>query len=41
MAGVDMIIFHKHILPNDSPVQALIATKVVFDMVFSPITKKT
>ena len=33
-------VFHKHILPCESPIQALIATKVVFDMVFSPISKK-
>jgi DNA-directed RNA polymerase len=39
-AAKDKDIFHKHILPSDSPVQALIATKIVFDMVFSPISKK-
>ena len=39
-AGVMRNVFHKHILPCDSPVQAVLATKVVFDMVFSPISKK-
>ena len=39
-AAKDKDIFHKHILPSDSPVQAVLATKVVFDMVFSPISKK-
>ena len=36
----DNVLLHKHVLPTESPVQALIATKIVFDMVFSPISKK-
>ena len=40
MAGKDMDVFHKHILPSDSPVQAMLATKIVFDMVFSPVSNK-
>ena len=35
-AGQNMAMFHKHILPVDSGVQALIVCKVVFDHVFSP-----
>ena len=39
-AGNDHALFHKHILPSESSVQAVLATKIVFDMVFSPISKK-
>ena len=39
-AGKDHAVFHKHILPSDSPVQALLCCKVVFDHVFSPQKKK-
>ena len=39
-AAKDKQVFHKHILPTDSPVQAMLATKVVFDMAFSPVAKK-
>ena len=35
-----MHIFHKHILPSDTEVQALLTCKVVFDHVFSPQQKK-
>ena len=37
---VSRAIIHKYVLPTDTPVQAVLATKVVFDMVFSPISKK-
>ena len=36
----DNVLLHKYVLPTDSPVQAMLATKVVFDMVFSPLAKK-
>ena len=36
----DNVLLHKHVLPTDSPVQAMLATKVVFDMAFSPVSKK-
>ena len=39
-AGRDHIVFHKHILPSDSPIQALLCCKVVFDHVFSPNQSK-
>ncbi len=35
-AGKDYAIFHKHILPSSSEIQALLVTKVAFDHVFSP-----
>ena len=38
--GHSMQVFHKHILPNDSSIQAMLACKVVFDHVFSPASKK-
>jgi len=38
--GHSMQVFHKHILPNDSSIQAMLACKVVFDHVFSPTSKK-
>ena len=38
--GHSMEVFHKHILPNDSSIQAMLACKVVFDHVFSPTSKK-
>ena len=37
---VSKAIIHKYVLPTDTPVQAVLATKIVFDMVFSPISKK-
>ena len=41
-AGRDYAIFHKHILPSSSEIQALLVTKVAFDHVFSPQqTKQT
>ena len=40
IAGKNVMVFHKHILPNDSSVQAMLACKVVFDHVFSPTSKK-
>ena len=40
IAGHNMAMFHKHILPHDTPVQAMLACKVVFDHVFSPLAKK-
>ena len=40
IAGRNIAVFHKHILPNDSAIQAMLACKVVFDHVFSPTTKK-
>ena len=40
IAGRNIAVFHKHILPNDSNIQAMLACKVVFDHVFSPTTKK-
>ena len=39
-AGKNMQVFHKHILPVDSDLQALLVCKVVFDHVFMPQTKK-
>ena len=39
-AGRDYAVFHKHILPSSSEIQALLVTKVVFDHVFSPQQKK-
>ena len=39
-AGRNYVVFHKHILPSDSPIQALLSCKVVFDHVFSPQQKK-
>ena len=39
-AGKNYAIFHKHILPSSSEVQALLTCKVVFDHVFSPQQKK-
>ena len=39
-AGRDYVVFHKHILPSDSPIQALLCCKVVFDHAFSPQRKK-
>ena len=39
-AGKNYAIFHKHILPSGSEVQALLTCKVVFDHVFSPQQKK-
>ena len=38
--GHSMHVFHNHILPNDSSIQAMLACKVVFDHVFSPTSKK-
>ena len=38
--GHSMQVFHNHILPNDSAIQAMLACKVVFDHVFSPTSKK-
>ena len=38
--GHSMQVFHNHILPNDSNIQAMLACKVVFDHVFSPSSKK-
>ena len=38
--GHSMQVFHKHILPNDSAIQAMLTCKVVFDHVFSPTSKK-
>jgi DNA-directed RNA polymerase len=35
-----MQVFHKHILPTDSPIQAMLTCKVAFDHVFSPVSKK-
>ena len=40
IAGKNTVVFHKHILPNDSSIQAMLACKVVFDHVFSPASKK-
>ena len=40
IAGKNMQVFHAHILPTDSPVQAMLSCKVVFDHVFSPLSKK-
>ena len=40
MAGKNMQVFQGYILPTDSPVQALLCCKVVFDHVFSPLSKK-
>ena len=39
-AGKDYAVFHKHILPSESPIQALLCCKVIFDHVFSPQLKK-
>ena len=39
-AAKDKHIFHKHIFPADTTVQALLTCKVVFDHVFSPQQKK-
>ena len=36
IAGKDAIVVHKHILPVESDIQALLTCKVVFDHVFSP-----
>ena len=36
-AGTNMQVFHKHILPVDSDLQALLTCKVVFDHVLSLI----
>ena len=38
--GHSMQVFHNHILPNDSSIQAMLACKVVFDHVFPPTSKK-
>ena len=40
IAGKNAVVFHKHILPYDSAIQAMLACKVVFDHVFSPTSKK-
>jgi DNA-directed RNA polymerase len=40
IAGKNMQVFHKHILPTESPIQAMLSCKVVFDHVFSPVSKK-
>ena len=40
IAGKNIAVFHNHILPNDSAIQAMLACKVVFDHVFSPSSKK-
>ena len=40
IAGRNAVVFHNHILPNDSAIQAMLACKVVFDHVFSPTSKK-
>jgi DNA-directed RNA polymerase len=40
IAGKNVVVFHNHILPNDSAIQAMLACKVVFDHVFSPTSKK-
>ena len=37
--GQSMQVFHKHILPYESSIQAMLACKVVFDHVFSPSSK--
>ena len=39
-AGKDHALFHKHILPCESSIQALLTCKVAFDHVFSPQYKK-
>ena len=39
-AGKNYAIFHKHILPSSSEIQALLTCKVTFDHVFSPQQKK-
>ena len=39
-AGKNFVVFHKHILPSESSIQALLSCKVVFDHVFSPQQKK-
>ena len=39
-AGTNMQVFHKHILPVASDIQALLVSKVVFDHVFSSQQKK-
>jgi DNA-directed RNA polymerase len=39
-AGRNFHVFHKHILPSSSEIQALLTCKVVFDHVFSPQHKK-
>ena len=39
-AGRNFHVFHKHILPSSSEIQALLTCKVVFDHVFSPQQKK-
>ena len=38
--GHSMQVFHNHILPNDSAIQAMLTCKVIFDHVFSPTSKK-
>ena len=40
-AAKDKHIFHTHILPSVTEIQALLTCKVVFDHVFSPQQKKT
>ena len=40
IAGRNAVVFHNHILPNDSAIQAMLTCKVVFDHVFSPTSKK-
>ena len=40
IAGKDAIVIHKHILPVESDIQALLTCKVVFDHVFSPRQNK-
>ena len=40
IAGKNAVVFHNHILPNDSAIQAMLACKVVFDHVFAPTSKK-
>ena len=39
-AGKNFVVFHKHILPSESSIQALLSCKVVFDHVFSPNVSK-
>jgi len=38
--GQYMQVFHKHILPSQTTIQAMLTCKVVFDHVFSPVSKK-
>ncbi len=39
-AGRNMQVFHKHILPSQTNIQAMLLCKVLFDHVFSPVSKK-